>query len=152
MYGLERHHFALVPPGNTNQTNDQTLNLPEDWFPLMSSSRDLRFKTKLRRAYTSYKNRKSTQRRIPTSAVKTKLRRAYAPYENRKSTESRIPVGMLLKQTYKEQTRLVRIPPFCLSHFPDGSSVLQRNTDSKRSDSMEIIIVYYSLAPQGRQN
>ena len=34
MYGLERNHFALVPPGNSNLTNDQTLNLPEDWFPL----------------------------------------------------------------------------------------------------------------------
>ena len=34
MYGLERNHFALVPPGNTNLTNDQTLNLPEDWIPL----------------------------------------------------------------------------------------------------------------------
>ena len=44
MYGLERNRFALVPSGNSNLTNDQTLNLPEDWFPLMSSSRDLRFK------------------------------------------------------------------------------------------------------------
>ena len=34
MYGLERNHFALVLPGNSNLTNDQTLNLPEDWFPL----------------------------------------------------------------------------------------------------------------------
>ena len=43
MYGLERNHFALVLPGNSNLTNDQTLNLPGDWFPLMSSSEDLRF-------------------------------------------------------------------------------------------------------------
>ena len=34
MYGLDRNRFALVPSGNSNLTNDQTLNLPEDWFPL----------------------------------------------------------------------------------------------------------------------
>jgi len=34
MDGLERNHFALVLPGNSNLTNDQTLNLPGHWFPL----------------------------------------------------------------------------------------------------------------------
>ena len=35
--------FALVLPGNNNLTNHQTLNLLGHWFPLMSSSEDLRF-------------------------------------------------------------------------------------------------------------
>ena len=34
MYGLERNHFAVVLPGNSNLIHDQTLNLPEDGFPL----------------------------------------------------------------------------------------------------------------------
>ena len=34
MYGLERNHFALVLPANSNLNNDQTLNLPGHWFPL----------------------------------------------------------------------------------------------------------------------
>ena len=42
MYGLERNHFALVLPSNSNLTNDQALNLP-DWlsigFPYIQQQR-----------------------------------------------------------------------------------------------------------------
>ena len=82
------------------------------------------------------------------------MRRAYAPHENHKITGSRIPIGTLLKQTYKEQTRLVTITNVQkVSHLSQSEEMCYSEIqNSKRSDSMEIIMIHYSLAPQGRQN